>query len=435
MSKKNKLIKCLSLFLLTVFISVTPLPAFAEAYLDIVGKIESSGNYATNTGNGAYGKYQFQKKTLQGMGYINQNGTWTGKDGLNSMSDFLACSTCQDNAALNYSKATWAELNNRGIVDDFLGTQTSGGVTLNEGALLECAHIMGGSACSDYLRNGCSSATCQKYLAANPGFEKNLARASEGDVSAITGKNGLTVDNSSMAAGGTVSNNSALAQIASYCAKEVQALLNTAGEQAVNNHVTIAGNSETGYTLMNGQGLLDDALKNGGGIGNLTPGATSDSDVSSLLGGTLSNAGYRTASCLDNLLNSITSVGGVFSNINLGNILTQLQNQACSKAQSQFSSIVQPIQSEISNLNGNLQVGGGGFLPSMQIGTIGLSNSSNNTTFRSMLENNSDWYKANANSNGLSNSLNVNLSPSSTVNLFGGLFSGDSNSDNNTTKK
>lgn len=416
--EKQSMFKKFILLFLFVGLITTSI-ASAKDYFDIVGQMESNGNYATNTGNGAYGKYQFRKQTLTDLGYM-KNGQWTGKNGLTSMDSFLSCSTCQDKAALEYGKSSWNTLNSNQTVNNYLGKTTSSGVVLNESALLECAHYFGPTGCKTYL-DGCNTTSCQAALAKNPHIENNMAKASEGDSSAITGGTNLVVDNSALAAGGKMSSSVALGQIASYCAKEVQALLNTAGEQAINNQVTLAGNSETGYTLMNGQGLLDDALKNGGGIGNL--GGNDDNNVSSLLGGTLSNAGYRTASCLDNMMNSITSIGGVFSNIDLNSVLSQLQNQACSKMQNQFSSIVQPIQSEISNLNGNLQVGGGGFLPGMQIGSVGLSNSGSGNTFRSLLENNSDWYKNNANS--LGNDLNFKVSPNSGANLFGNLYSGN----------
>jgi resuscitation-promoting factor RpfA len=43
-------------------------PASADVFANI-RQCESGGNYATNTGNGYYGAYQFSRSTWQGLGY------------------------------------------------------------------------------------------------------------------------------------------------------------------------------------------------------------------------------------------------------------------------------------------------------------------------------------------------------------------------------
>jgi resuscitation-promoting factor RpfA len=43
-------------------------PASADVFANI-RQCESGGNYATNTGNGYYGAYQFDRGTWRGMGY------------------------------------------------------------------------------------------------------------------------------------------------------------------------------------------------------------------------------------------------------------------------------------------------------------------------------------------------------------------------------
>lgn len=39
-----------------------------RAVLDVIGACESGGNYATNTGNGFYGRYQFDLGTWASVG-------------------------------------------------------------------------------------------------------------------------------------------------------------------------------------------------------------------------------------------------------------------------------------------------------------------------------------------------------------------------------
>lgn len=398
--------------------------AWASDLTSVILQLESSGNYQTNTGNGAYGGYQQTKIALEDIGYINKDGTWNSSaSGASSLSDYLSCSSCQTKGEVAFLQKQWSYMNSNGDVSKYLGTTGSNGITYNQSALLECANQMGAAGCNDYLANGsnCTNAMCKLALSQNSHFVADLATASEGDSSAITGGN-TVVNNSALASGGSVSTATATAELASYCAKEVQALLSKTGEQAIDNRVTLASNSETGYTLMNGKGLLDDALANGGGIGNLTGtsgssssgSSSSDDDVTSLLGGTLSNAGYRTASCLDNILSGITSLGGLFSNFNLNSILSQLENMACSQVQSQFSNFVQPAYSFISNLNGDLQVGGGGWMPGMQIASVNLG-SGNSQFFSDILKNNSDWYQSNSD---LSNQLNFTYDLNSPVNLM-----------------
>jgi len=90
---------------------------------------ESSGNYTVVNGLGYAGGYQFGTMGLKDIGYIkssssnsnsslNDPSNWTGKDGINSLSDFLASQEVQDQAFLDYAKKNYGYLKNSGYLNE-----------------------------------------------------------------------------------------------------------------------------------------------------------------------------------------------------------------------------------------------------------------------------------------------------------------------------
>lgn len=107
------------------------------------------------------GKWQFGERALADLGYVSRDsdlddndysGGWTGKDGVNSLNDFLSSHTAQDNAIEAYLEKQWGYIRNLKL-DDFLG-ETINGTLVTESGLLAGAHLGGVGGLRDYLRSG-----------------------------------------------------------------------------------------------------------------------------------------------------------------------------------------------------------------------------------------------------------------------------------------
>ena len=108
-----------------------------QNYMDFIGKQESSSiaggvqNYGTINSKGYAGKYQFGAQSLQTTGYViqppgrvvtnadlNNPANWTGKNGINSLSDWLANkNNAQETAMYDLTKTNYNTLVSQGIID------------------------------------------------------------------------------------------------------------------------------------------------------------------------------------------------------------------------------------------------------------------------------------------------------------------------------
>lgn len=111
---------------------------------------EGSGNYQTNTGNGFYGAYQMGKPALIDAGYMNRDGSWTGKNGVNSLEDYLNNPTAQDDAFLSYGEKNLSYLGNW---QQYIG-QTIGGVQVTRAGLIAGSHLVGAGGMRYWLTSG-----------------------------------------------------------------------------------------------------------------------------------------------------------------------------------------------------------------------------------------------------------------------------------------
>ncbi len=132
-------------------------PEFVEA----LGQQESGGNYGAINDLGYVGKFQFGEAALQDTGYYqgdstaNTNdwtGTWTGLDGVRSLSDFMRNVFAQEAAVRSLMSRNWQTLE-RIHATDYLGT-AAGGVAATPSGLLAGAHLGGPGAVKRYLRTG-----------------------------------------------------------------------------------------------------------------------------------------------------------------------------------------------------------------------------------------------------------------------------------------
>jgi integrating conjugative element protein (TIGR03758 family) len=162
-------------------------------YLGRLARMESGNNAGARNDYGYLGLYQMGEPALAEAGYYRPDGTakndwrgsWTGKDGVRNMADFLSRPSVQTQAVTAYSAAQWSQIKNLNL-DGYLG-QTVGGVLITPSGLLAGAHLVGVGGLRRFLSssgtasvrdgNGTSIAT---YLSALGGF----------DVSAVMGVSG-----------------------------------------------------------------------------------------------------------------------------------------------------------------------------------------------------------------------------------------------------
>lgn len=109
------------------------------AMLNNIRQSEGSGNYNTNTGNGYYGAYQMGRSALIDVGYMRGDGSWTGKNGINSLEDYLNTPSAQDAAFLEYGNRNLTYLGN---YQQYVG-QTINGVPITIGGLVAGSHLVG----------------------------------------------------------------------------------------------------------------------------------------------------------------------------------------------------------------------------------------------------------------------------------------------------
>ena len=130
------------------------------AYFATIGKSESGGNYNTTNSIGFVGKYQFGYGALVDGGYVKstvksnsalQNpNSWTGKNGINSVQDWLNNSAEQESAMCAYTKRNYSSMCK-------LGAVTQDQSNADVAGMLAVAHLLGPGGARDY-RAGKNSA-------------------------------------------------------------------------------------------------------------------------------------------------------------------------------------------------------------------------------------------------------------------------------------
>nr|WP_176024939.1 M23 family metallopeptidase [Brucella pseudintermedia] len=135
---------------LTVARTAQPVATDCTSFMRNIRMSEGSGNYQTNTGNGFYGAYQMGEDALTDAGYMDGNGNWTGRNGVNSLEDYLNNSTAQDDAFLRYGEKNLGYLNGW---EQYIG-QTIGGAKVTRAGLIAGAHLVGAGGLKYWLTSG-----------------------------------------------------------------------------------------------------------------------------------------------------------------------------------------------------------------------------------------------------------------------------------------
>lgn len=319
-------------------------------FIQMVGQLESGGvTTATNPNSTSTGMYQDTQAALAQAGILTinsqptaaqfgVNGNWDNvtfqpnQYGITSRQDLLNASPQVQTAIENqYLSSVYQQDQAQGLTN-YLG-QTVNGQQINQSALLGCSEYLGTSGCNTYLQTGSAG-----NLTA--GAEQLISQYSQADSSAITGAPTTQVAQSQP---GLAPGQEDYAGAGMYCNPAASQVLNTASQQSVANAVAIAENPQTGYSLINGSGIL--APQSGG---------------------------YQQYSCLNNLFNNGLNV--IFQVPNLSQILGELENAACTEVESVVQQALAPLNQNFyqsTNIDG-FSLGGAGVSVG-QSGTPGLT--------------------------------------------------------------
>jgi len=161
-----------------------------SVFLQNLANAESSGNASTVNRYGYLGLYQMGEAALVDAGYYSGDGTsandwtgtWTGKDGIRSVQDFLSDPDAQTRAITAYDAVLWNQIEAKGL-DRYLGSSYNG-ATITPSGLLAAAHLLGAGGLSRCL-NGSGSCSDGFGTVVSTYLEKFAGL----DVSSITGPN------------------------------------------------------------------------------------------------------------------------------------------------------------------------------------------------------------------------------------------------------
>lgn len=163
-----------------------------QNFLDDLGARESCGNYKALNKFGYAGKYQMGEAALIDAGYYKKtsrrynndwSGKFTGKDGVNSLEDFLNNPQAQENAQIIFKKRQWGYLKALGA-DKFSG-QVINGYKITDSGLLAGAHLKGAGSVNEYLKSGGKNISKDGF---GTSIESYMNKFAGYDVSLITNK-------------------------------------------------------------------------------------------------------------------------------------------------------------------------------------------------------------------------------------------------------
>ena len=130
-----------------------------DDFYSTLGYKESSNDYKKrlndNQGVGAVGKYQFRKPAFQEIGFMDKNGNFTGKDGVNSISDFINTPKVQEKAVRELLKKNYNYMINYKVLH-LLGNTISGKIAdfpITISGMLAASHKEGGPMTAKYLKS------------------------------------------------------------------------------------------------------------------------------------------------------------------------------------------------------------------------------------------------------------------------------------------
>lgn len=130
-------------------------------FLQALASAESSNKAGTVNRLGYAGLFQMGEMALQDAGYYRGDrsrgvndwaGSWSGRDGINGLNDFLANPQAQVNAITRYHQIIENYISAQGL-RQYIGT-TINGVLITESGMVAGAHLVGMGNLRDWLRSG-----------------------------------------------------------------------------------------------------------------------------------------------------------------------------------------------------------------------------------------------------------------------------------------
>lgn len=121
---------------------------------------ESSGNYFAINSLNFIGAYQFGEAALIDLGYVHTDddvydndygGGFTGKNGIESIADFLMDPKVQDDAAREWMQIMWTYIEADGLSK--FTWQQIGDITLSPSAMLASSHLLGTGALRRFIES------------------------------------------------------------------------------------------------------------------------------------------------------------------------------------------------------------------------------------------------------------------------------------------
>lgn len=147
--------------------------AYAGSYNQFFAALrqrESGNDYKAVNGYGYIGAYQFGEAALIDLGYVVNDGSafnndfsggFTGKNGVDSRSEFLNTPSAQDKAAEEWFELLWDRIVYYDL-DTYAG-QTLNGVELTKSGMIAASHLLGTGGLRDFIQSGGTDAGSDAY--------------------------------------------------------------------------------------------------------------------------------------------------------------------------------------------------------------------------------------------------------------------------------
>jgi len=132
-----------------------------SAFFDALRERESGNDYTVVNSYGYLGAYQFGEAALIDLGYVANDGNpynndfsggFTGKNGIDSQSEFLNTPSAQDAAAAEWFDLLWARIVYFDL--DVYSGQTLNGVKLTTSGMIAASHLLGTGGLRDFILSG-----------------------------------------------------------------------------------------------------------------------------------------------------------------------------------------------------------------------------------------------------------------------------------------
>jgi|GEM_PF-665175 len=129
-------------------------------FLEDLRDRESSGNYLAINALNFIGAYQFGEAALIDLGYVRRDadvydndygGGFTGKNGVESLADFLMDPKVQDDAAREWMRIMWRYIEADGLSN--FTWQQIGDITLSPSGMLAASHLLGPGALRRFVES------------------------------------------------------------------------------------------------------------------------------------------------------------------------------------------------------------------------------------------------------------------------------------------